>query len=237
MMSRLASGLLTVAVLFSACAEDGAGPTATYTTVSGGQAGLFASQLVEFDSCEAFLDHIKADALERVGPYGFGGGGRIEPFMAVATTTMAAEATIEAAAENVTAAEGVEYSTTNVQEIGVDEPDIVKTDGLRILALAQGLLHYVDVSSATPVLVSVLEIGSPEDRNLWDHQLFMSGDTALLMASGYADGVGLTTVAMQIDLTTPEELRITDTLTVEGTFVSARLVGERVALVLSLIHI
>ena len=35
------------------------------------------------------------------------------------------------------------HSTTNVQEAGVDEPDIVKTDGKRIVAVAQARVHLV----------------------------------------------------------------------------------------------
>src|SRR4051794_39964157 len=37
-----------------------------------------------------------------------------------------------------------DYSTTNVQEQGVDEPDIVKTDGKVIYAVVNGVLHAID---------------------------------------------------------------------------------------------
>ena len=57
-----------------------------------------------------------------VGPYGLTGG------------AIALAATERAAAPNL----NVDYSTTNVQEAGVDEPDIVKTDGEKIVALAEG---------------------------------------------------------------------------------------------------
>ena len=41
-----------------------------------------------------------------------------------------------------------DFSSTNVQEAGVDEPDIVKTDGRTVYAIAEGKLHALDVSGA-----------------------------------------------------------------------------------------
>ncbi|GAB2477687.1 beta-propeller domain-containing protein [Jatrophihabitans fulvus] len=40
-----------------------------------------------------------------------------------------------------------EHSTTNNQEAGVDEPDVVKTDGRRILSVTDGVLRVTDVST------------------------------------------------------------------------------------------
>lgn len=70
-----------------------------------------------------------------------------------------------------------DYSGTNVQEVGVDEPDLVKTDGERILALAQGKLHFVDASGASPQLRGSLVLG----EGGWDAQMFMHEDRALLL--------------------------------------------------------
>jgi hypothetical protein len=43
------------------------------------------------------------------------------------------------------------HSTTNVQEAGVDEPDIVKTDGKRIVAVAQSRFCLGNVCSSSAV--------------------------------------------------------------------------------------
>ena len=48
------------------------------------------------------------------------------------------------------------HSTTNVQEAGVDEPDIVKTDGNRIVAVAQARVHLVGLSGGTMTLRKTL---------------------------------------------------------------------------------
>ena len=210
----------------------------TSTTGAAGVVGLFASALVEFDSCAAFIDHVKAEALERVGPYGLDGDLRVgimEEMMMEAAAADSAEAAAPAATSAPQA--GVDYSTTNIQEIGVDEPDIVKTDGNRILVLADGTLHYVDVSSGRPELVGTLDMWSSwswqdRDDHYWNHEMFLGIDTALLIAGGYGDRGDLTQV-VHVDLSDPENLTAGDTLTVEGRYVSARLVGDRVSVVLS----
>lgn len=198
-----------------------------------------SAALTRFDNCGAFLDHVKALALDRVGPSGFGGG----PFAVARTAEVAAEEAAVAESDAATGpVAGVDYSTTNVQEVGIDEPDIVKTDGRRVLALAGGVLYYVDVSSGSPSLVSTYDLWPWNERfgGLWrlpDNQMFLSGDTALLMISGYRHdrevGTEEQTIVLQIDLSEPEVPAVVRSLTIEGRLVSARLVGERAALVIS----
>src|SRR4051794_16400366 len=73
-------------------------------------------RLAAFGSCGQLLDYAKAQTKRYVGPYGFGGGG-----VAIdAGVPTAAPAVPSRAA---TPVEGVDYSGTNVQEEGVDEPD------------------------------------------------------------------------------------------------------------------
>lgn len=221
------------------------GPGRTTSTTGPGSVGLFASALVEFNSCDAFLGHVKAEALERVGPYGLPGEGYFGPEVVILEEAAAemAEPAADAAAPATTAASspapeaGVDYSTTNVQEIGVDEPDIVKTDGNRILVLAQGILYYVDVSSDRPDLLGWLDLWSWEsqlggDEEFWSYEMFLGADSALLIAGGYGP-IGDLTQLVQVDLSDPENLVATATLTVEGRYVSARVVGERASVVLT----
>lgn len=275
MKKKLMFWLAGMALLAGACVSE---PSVSYSAATGGPAedsdaapgtvssstepdvpaGLFASLLVEYGSCAAFLDRLKAEALERVGPYGFDDGVVVmemaevaaamgqEDASAVATTafTITDEALAPAAPESAGAgaaggsgpAAGVDYSTTNVQEAGVDEPDLVKTDGRRILALARGVLHYIDASSGRPGLASSLELGA-DDRYTGNHQMFLSGDTALLMSSGFSDepggASGEITLVRQIDISQPEAMRVVRTLTAEGRFISARLVGGQANLVLA----
>src|SRR5687768_1632154 len=105
---------------------------ATLAVASTSAAPHAAPGLRYFSGCGDFLAHIKPQAVKIVGPYGLTGG-------AIALASERAAAPVP----------DVDYSTTNVQEQGVDEPDIVKTDGERIVALAQGKLRVVVLGKNT----------------------------------------------------------------------------------------
>ena len=53
---------------------------------------------------------------------------------------------------------GDDFSGTNVQEQGVDEPDIVKTDGSRVFVLAGAKVLAYDVTGDSPRLLGSLAI-------------------------------------------------------------------------------
>ena len=138
--------------------------------------------------------------------------------------------------------DGVDYSGTNVQELGVDEPDLVKTDGERILAFARGKLHFVDASGASPTLRGSLDLGA----DTWDAQMFMHEDRALLLVRtwpSYAgDGVPVPAGQLdaqkwfgqdywssilrlvEVDLTDPDNLKVVSNLYITGDLVSARMI-------------
>ncbi|HUQ23997.1 MAG TPA: beta-propeller domain-containing protein, partial [Gaiellaceae bacterium] len=99
-----------------------------------------APRLTTFGSCGQLLAYAKANAGRFVGPYGLGGQ------IGIAETTRASAPAPSAPKQ------GVDYSGTNVQEEGVDEPDIVKTDGNTLYAIANGKLNAVDVSDPKPHL-------------------------------------------------------------------------------------
>ncbi|MDE0168166.1 MAG: beta-propeller domain-containing protein [bacterium] len=249
MRYRLVAGLIALSVLLGSCttetheeAPDASTTTGassvttaptTFATVPDGPVGLFASALVEFDSCDAFLDHVRGQAIDRVGPYGFH---KRNPDAVIYEEAVEEEAADSSSDPAASPQAGVDYSTTNVQEAGVDEPDIVKTDGSRILAVGYRGLHYIDVSTGSPELVSSLPLLSWEGMDLWNQKLLMRDDTAVLMAHGfdpYGGEEGGITLVSQVDLSDPENMRVVGTLMVAADFVAARLVGERVALVLS----
>ena len=112
-----------------------------------------AGRLVAFGSCPDLLRYSKAQATRFVGPYGLGG----RPGIVNDAAARAREASPPK--------QGVDFSGTNVQEEGVDEPDMVKTDGNTLYALANGKLNAVDVSSAKPRLLDTLALDPrPEPR-------------------------------------------------------------------------
>ena len=184
---------------------------------------VLTAGLVRFDDCNTLLDYLHAEYSARVGPWGFDGGGWFGP-MPMIDEAMAEEAAAEPAAPaadtSATAApvEGVDFSGTNVQEAGVDEADIVKTDGRRIFTVSAGRLVVVDAASRSTV-------GSVAVAEGWGRELFIDGDSLLLITRSHSEsGDGSETVLQRIDVSgdTPE---IIGTLNVQGNYISARSVG------------
>jgi hypothetical protein len=141
-----------------------------------------STALVEIDSCDAFLDYVIEHALELVGPYGLEwsqwGWPVFGDFTAVEESLGADDG-----GEAVSPRASSEFSQTNVQVEGVDEPDIVKTDGERIVLIAEGSLIVVDVTGEEPVEVGRLSLGGASIQSL-----FLSGDMVLGFGSGWQQG-------------------------------------------------
>lgn len=80
-----------------------------------------------------------------------------------------------------TADASADYSTTNIQEQGVDEADIVKTDGNYIYILRQnGTISIVKADPQHPETVSVI---SPADTFISSvRELYLDGDTLSIIA-------------------------------------------------------
>jgi beta propeller domain-containing protein len=133
-------------------------------------------------------------------------------------------------------------SRTNVQEAGVDEPDIVKTDGSRIFAVAGNRLHAVDGRARTPRLLDSLPIEG------YGHELLIDEGKALVVSHVYAGTAQPTpqpsprltqpayappaTLLTEVDVSRPGALRILRTERVEGSFLTARLAKGTARLVL-----
>ncbi|MFT5223382.1 MAG: hypothetical protein ACI867_001698 [Glaciecola sp.] len=112
--------------------------------------------LTRFESCVELIDWYRTNALERVTAYGldgwYGGG----PELAVRDEG-APTAAPEAAADQAGSTDGQDVSGTNVQEVGVDEPDILKTDGDLVAIVAQdGSVDLLDLTGINPRVASNL---------------------------------------------------------------------------------
>ena len=193
---------------------------------------VLTAGLVRFDDCETLLDYLHTEYSARVGPWGFDRGGWFGP-MPVIEGAIAEEATADdsgasrvvSAAATSAPVEGVDFSGTNVQEAGVDEADIVKTDGQRIFTLSSGRLVVVDAASRSRLGEVVVAEG-------WGRELFIDGDSLLLITRSHSDAPdGSETVIQRIDVSggAPE---LVETLTVQGNYISARSVGGTARVIL-----
>jgi uncharacterized secreted protein with C-terminal beta-propeller domain len=199
-------------------------------TTSGGAARQ-GERLRAFSGCPAFLDHVRARALPLVGPWGLVGGGLV-----VGLPSAARGGDLESRA-----GAGVEFSDTNVQEEGVDEPDLTKTDGRTLFVVANGRVSAVDVRQRRPRLLDSLPLVQG-----WSHELLLRGSRLLVLSQGapaplpggsrlirgpwpYASRTTVT----EVDARDPARLRTVRALELEGGYLTARLVGGAVRIVLS----
>ena len=140
------------------------------------------------------------------------------------------------------------FSTTNNQEPGVDEPDIVKTDGATIFAVAQNTLYAVDTTRRVPKLAGSLSLGARGN----EAQLLLRGHRLIVISSGFSSpagslraltggstkaifpsGYGSQTVITEVDVSDPGAMKVTRTMMLDGTFVDARQTGSSARLVIS----
>jgi hypothetical protein len=208
-------------------------------------------RLVSFDSCEQVEDELRAAASEHVGPWGFeiGGGELFARGGADGDVAEEAAGAPEAAPAPDTASR--DYSGTNVHEAGVDEPDLVKTDGQRIVVIDNGVLRVVDAQRRVEVGTLDLRTPVPDivDGEWWQPaDLLLHGDRALvLMQESWWGGVpepGFPTEdgAAPAEPSRPTELpiagprlllvelsgapRVLGEYTIDGSLVDARAVGQ-----------
>jgi hypothetical protein len=157
---------------------------------------VLTSDLSGFADCDTLLTHLRTEAAERVGPYGFesggwyGGpiwerGGEIEEMQSAddADFATAEESTGSASLGGDSSAgpiEGVDFSGTNVQELGVDEADIIKTDGERVFVLAANRFTVIDVETRT-------ELTSIDLPQAYQAEMFLAGDEILVIGTTWLD--------------------------------------------------
>ncbi len=231
-LTRRAALVAATGVLVAA----GVGGTTAHTAPDHARATVRANpRLVPFGSCGALLSYVKSQALPLVGPWGLGATSRGALPPSVAAPTAGARAADSGPTE------GVDYSGTNVQEQGVDEPDIAKTNGSTLFAVAGGRLEAVDVREARPHVLDSLALDGG-----WSHELLLVGNRLLVLSRGgywltprpASPAIAMpylpaTSVLSEIDVSNPKALRLVRTLTLDGAYVDARLVGTTARIVVS----
>jgi uncharacterized secreted protein with C-terminal beta-propeller domain len=174
----ITAGLLVGAATLTGCTKD---PKFVDPDVPVGSFGLVA-----FDSCQQALDGLRKAAKAIVGPYGFGGPYAMEDGVAARAGTAGAPVPAPAMADSTakSTAETPAYSGTNTHESGVDEPDLVKTDGRRIVTISNGRLRVIDAASKR--VTGTVDLSDGTGNSVMG-DLLLAGDHALVLANqGYA---------------------------------------------------
>ncbi len=154
-----------------------------------------------------------------------------------AVTSADYDAAAESGAEDSTA-----YSRTNLQEAGVDEGDIVKTDGKYIYTLRQnGSLAIVQADADHPTVVSTTDFSGAEDISV--HEMYLDGDKLNIIFSRYSSSLasdpdtevyytryGRETVLMTYDISDRSAPAPAGTVTQDGSYEDSRKNGPYIYL-------
>jgi len=230
-----------IGAVFAAGVAVGAGPARV--TPIGGQVTTAPLQLANADlrsaaSCDELLEWYVDRGVDRVTPYGWD----FPVFRAYDAAGSAVEAPAPTAAEAAPAPSPISPSGTgtNVQEAGVDEADVVKTDGrLLVRVLHESTLEVYDVSGPAPV-----RLGSMSLPGIDDPELLLSGDRVVVVGSdpdkaAHEIDDWFSTVSepgarvVVVDISDPASPTVTSESTYDASLVAARQHGDVIRLVLS----
>lgn len=209
---------------------------------------LSAQPVPVFESCSeitAAFEKAQENQSKRYG-YGFG-------LDVMRTTAVGAPTAAQSESASDSSAPG--YSTTNVQVQGVDEADIVKTDGEFIYTLSDGLLviaRAFPVSDAQVVSKISLNDISPTELFLQGHFVLVFGQdwreinprplpiepqtgtgASKIVAPDYYPHNSGTTVIQVWNVSDKQNPQLVKTAEFEGQYVSSRKIGNQVFFVLT----
>lgn len=226
------------------------------TTISPGGSvsngpGRSRALLDRFDSCDAFLTAVKVKALEQVTPWGLGNPYGYGYPMPLASGEASATATTAAAAVDrqpgapavddvaSSTAAGPEMSQTNTQEAGIDEGDLVDTDGRSLFTVTDGqALRVIDIAAGEVTDTVSLPDGTGS------HQLMLDGDRLVVVSmvwnaeplqdasedraviDPWTQGVNQTRIAVY-DVSDPSNVKLLDEQRVDGSAVAVRNVAHQ----------
>lgn len=126
---------------------------------------------------------------------------------------------------------------TNVQEIGVDEPDLVKTNGDLLVRLRDDELVVYDVTGDETERLSSVDLEGLEEGEIMlaGNQVVAVGidDTAPRAETAYGVGARLGTRVLTVSIADPEAPEVVDDVAYDARLLSARQHGDAVRLVLS----
>lgn len=224
------------------------GPDAPVPGAADAVPAAFHGELQPVESCDELLDHYVDEALEIVGPRGWEFG-----YYGVPDVLMFRDGVVAAPAEDMAQslsgrafkapapgqASRAESSDTgtNVQEAGVDEPDVVKTDGELLVRIQGATLTTYDVTGKQTEELAEIELDDFEDG-----EILLSGDTVVALGNDgtrsrrdayghYGEPAPATTRVVSVDISDPAEPQVDESVDLDTTLVSARQHGSSIRLV------
>ena len=133
-----------------------------------------------------------------------------------------------------------DYSETNIQEQGVDEGDIVKTDGTYIYILREDMsLAILEAASGNPKVVSITDL--PQKNSGAIHEMYLDGDSLHIILTEtvteleneedtYYTHTSRQTVLLTYDISDKANPTLTGQITQEGSYSDSRKNGQYIYL-------
>lgn len=202
-------------------------------------------RLKPFESQKAWVDYFRSQAsygLRRTIP-------RLTRFLASPATGGTANDALAPAAESgdqgSSGGDGTAFTGTNLQEAGVDESDVMKSDG-QYFYIARG--RSMRIVRASPV-DQLAEVGKLQFDDYIKEMYLVDENTAIVLGQRSADSpmiyaaidiwppylVGGKAVIYQVNIADRANPQITKTVNLDGFFVSSRVTGGRLIVVLSIV--
>ena len=198
------------------------------------------TRLVAYDSCTELLGALRERGKQAVGPYGWGDTG-IRYATGDIPRPAAAEDSAGANGSATASAPVLPHSSTTTQVAGVDEPDVVKTDGRYIVSLDGQSLRIVDVRSNRLRSTLALPQAGGELLLLGDRVVMLSGgstdtgsgpDRFVERGRSYVGGAAHTDVTV-VDIADADAPEVVRSWTFDSREIAARVVDGRIRLILS----
>lgn len=191
-----------------------------------------STRLRFFAECPDLLSYMQDEASKRVTAWGLGGGwgyyyggGPMPAMEDAAAATASTAAGAPGVARDFGAPTGTaapSFSGTNTQEVGVDEGDIVETDGTHVFVASQDGVRIVDVAEAKVTAKLDLPDGSS--------QLLLDGIHLLVVTQPYS---GIDTVVSLYDVSDVTAPTLVRRSHLEGRLTAARAIDGTARLVLT----
>lgn len=154
----------------------------------------------------------------------------------------------ESASDSSTSKGSQDFSGTNNQTVGVDEGDIIKSNGRNIFSLNQNSIHIIDPNPTKPTILSTIDVptkrGNVSDLYIESNHLVVIGTSWVQygypkelitpFGSDFAPTYSTSnTFVLVYDITNPSKPVLSKDMDYEGSYVSSRLIDDKLYVISS----
>lgn len=223
-MKKIIILMIAICLVLTACGKNiggknGADPSKHEIQAKVTELGGVATYEEIYDLLEAYQNEMDYKYTMR------GEGAVEEPVEEEAADDMVTSDTAENSSASTTKGD---YSETNVQTQGVDEGDIIKTDGEYIYYFNDSVLKVIKPNGKDAEVISTTDMYiSDEKTSLYYNEIYLSGDHLVAIGTEYdMEEYNENAVAAVYDVSDPMNIRLVEKFGQSGYASSTRMVGD-----------